>query len=558
MNFECLANELLLDVFEYLSSVHLLRTFYNLNHRFNQLLFIHFQRFSLDFRSISQYDFNLISDEYLPNLTDHIQSLILSNNDDTPQQIDLFFEHNLTFNQFHNLQSLSLYDLCSNELIIKIIFELKSLPNLIRLTLAGCYLQLNQIDTQQFIDTIWSLPKLIYCYLNIYFGEFHLFIPTVMSLSLKYLFIWGIEHQQNEINALLKQTPCLQHFSILLNDNDDQPCISLITKLNLGLSSIQENSLIQFFENMPNLSRLTVDLCSLDASGVLNGYQWENIIRNSLPKLEVFRLRMNFQLNQQIDDLFESFETSFWIEEHNWFIRCHWNSTSICLYTLPYVFNDFHFHSSSQFKSTCPDEKNYLYYHRVNELHYTNSSNEKFFFSSPIQFLNINHLTIDLPVDENFWSIVPKLDRITSLYLSINEHDHVQTQLQLLINQIPRLTSLSLNSCQLSILASEIRNVSIRRLDLRGNDQYFNDEQIRSLFGLPCEILFIKIKNRYILMDLMSNLINLRTLNIQCKDDKFNQTNEDEFIVWLKNHLPSTCIVSRDLLFHSDIRIWIR
>jgi hypothetical protein len=161
-------------------------------------------------------------------------------------------------------------------------------------------------------------------------------------------------------------------------------------------------------------------------------------------------------------------------------------------------------------------------------------------------------------VDENFWSIIPRLDQITSLDLSINHHDHVQTQLQLLINRMPRLDSLSLNSCRLSILASEIRNISIRRLDLRGNDEFFNDEQIRSLFGLQCEIIFIKIKNRNILMDLMSNLINLRTLNIQCEDDQFNQTNEDEFIVWIKTHLPSTCIISRDFIFHHDIRIWIR
>jgi hypothetical protein len=154
--------------------------------------------------------------------------------------------------------------------------------------------------------------------------------------------------------------------------------------------------------------------------------------------------------------------------------------------------------------------------------------------------------------------MIPKFDQITSLDLTINDHSNLQTQLQLLINRVPRLNSLSFNSCRLSILTSEIRDLSIRRLDLGGYDEYFNDEQIRSLFGLQCEILFIKIKNRYILMDLMSNIINLQTLNIKCEDDKFNQTNEDEFIVWLKDHLPSTCIVSRDLLFHSDIRIWIR
>jgi len=57
---------------------------------------------------------------------------------------------------------------------------------------------------------------------------------------------------------------------------------------------------------------------------------------------------------------------------------------------------------------------------------------------------------------------------------------------------------------------------------------------------------------------LIRNMINLRTLNIQCEDDNFEETKEDELIIWLKDHLPLTCIVTRDFIFHSDIRIWIR
>jgi hypothetical protein len=579
MNFESLANELLLDIFEYLPSVHLLQAFYNLNLRFNNLLFIHFRSFRLDFRSVSQSDLNLICREYLPAITDHIISLSLSNNDDTPQQIDLFLEHGLTMRQFDHLQSLSLYDLCSNELMNKMMLEWKYLPNLTHLTLAGCYLQFNQIHAQQLIDGIWSLPKLIYCYLNIQFGELNIFVPTVISSSLKYLFIWGIEHRQNEIKALLKQTPSLQHFSIPFNDDDDDnndggQSVSSITKLTLCLSQVQENRLAKFFENMSSLYHLTVDLCSLDTNdltGILNGYQWENLIHHYLPNLQSFRFRMEFRLiepnnrDDQTNNFINSFENSFWIEEHQWFIRCHWNSimtsSSIYLYSLPYTFKDFSLDCFTQLKSTCPDDKDYLYYNHVNDLRYKTLPNQTFVLS-PIRFGNINHLSIELPLHENFWSMIPTLDQITSLDVTIDHHDNAQSELQSLIDRIPHLSSLRFIFFRLFTLVSELRSISIRRLDLRGYTEYFNDKQCtilsRSLLGIQCEILFINIKNRNILIDLINNMIHLRTLIIRCEDDKFDEIKQDEFIIWLKDHLPAMYVISRDLVFRYDIRIWIR
>ncbi|CAF4401034.1 unnamed protein product [Rotaria sordida] len=86
---------------------------------------------------------------------------------------------------------------------------------------------------------------------------------------------------------------------------------------------------------MPNLYQLIVDICCLDqdyTNAILNGYQWKKIIRNNLPNLHIFRFRMEFQLTnennreQHIDELINSFQSSFWIKEHNWFIQCHWNS----------------------------------------------------------------------------------------------------------------------------------------------------------------------------------------------------------------------------------------
>ncbi|CAF1269903.1 unnamed protein product [Rotaria sordida] len=585
MNLESFSNELLLDLFEYLPVVYLLRAFNDLNFRFNNLILIHFQRFDLNFRSISQYDFKIICRQYLPAIADCISFLTLSNDDDTPQQIDLFLEHGLIISQFINLKSLSLCDLCSDEIMIKMMLEWKYLVNLTHLTLAGCYLKFDQINAQRLIDSIWNLSKLIYCYLNISFNENNILVPTVMSSSLKYVFIWGIEHCQNEINALFKQTPCLQYFSILLNidsnDNNDveYPFLS-ITKLKFYLSRIQEDRIIKFLQNMPNLYQLIIDICSLDqdyTNAILNGCQWKKIIRNNLPNLHIFRFRMEFQLTnennreQQIDELINSFQSSFWIKEHNWFIQCHWHSinssSSIYLYTLPYSFDDFNFNYSMKFKSTYPNNNNnnYMHYNHVHSLKYDMSSIEEV-FSSSIQFFNLQTLFVKFPVNDHFWSLIPKFNQLISLIISINDDNNIQSQLQFLLDHTPCLYSLSFSSCSSTflpqILSFEFRNKSIRRLDLRGYDQYFTDEQClilsHSSLGIQCEILFIKIQNYQILLDILNNMINLRTLIIQCENDKFNETNNDELIVWLKDHLPSTCVISRDLIFYCDIRIWIR
>jgi hypothetical protein len=158
--------------------------------------------------------------------------------------------------------------------------------------------------------------------------------------------------------------------------------------------------------------------------------------------------------------------------------------------------------------------------------------------------------------------MIPTLDQITSLDVTIDHHDNAKSELQSLIDRIPHLSSLRFIFFRLFTLVSELRSLSIRRLDLRGYTEYFNDKQCtilsRSLLGIQCEILFINIKNRNILIDLINNMIHLRTLIIRCEDDKFDEIKQDEFIIWLKDHLPAMYVISRDLVFRYDIRIWIR
>ena len=85
------------------------------NSRFNKLLCQQFQKFHLDFRLISKTNFNRICQNYLPSIINRIISLRLSNDDDTPQQIELFLSQDYQLRQFIRLQSLSLSYLQSQQ-----------------------------------------------------------------------------------------------------------------------------------------------------------------------------------------------------------------------------------------------------------------------------------------------------------------------------------------------------------------------------------------------------------------------------------------------------------
>jgi hypothetical protein len=103
MNIEQLANELLLEIFVYLKSADVLRSFSHLNSRFNNLLITHFRTNGLDFRSISKHDFDTICQENLRLIADRLTGLRLSDDDDTPDAIDLFLSGSFGLHRFDQL-----------------------------------------------------------------------------------------------------------------------------------------------------------------------------------------------------------------------------------------------------------------------------------------------------------------------------------------------------------------------------------------------------------------------------------------------------------------------
>ncbi|CAF1099271.1 unnamed protein product [Rotaria sordida] len=591
MNFELLPNEILLDFFEYLSAIHLFYAFSSLNSRFNTLLYEQFQRFHLDFQQISKSKFNDICQNCLPSIINQSISLHLSNDDDTPQQIELFLSHYSQFHRFIHLQSMSLTYLRSQETLNQIMLECAQLPYLTHLTFTYCFISMSQNDANCFVNQIWSLPNLTYCYLDICFGsESYFSNPIVISRSLRYLIIQESVRSSLTLIHLCQYTPNLQYLSTIFAVDPHQLGFSFSFLPITRLKIIFNNSINMFrdlLQNMPNLYHLTWEALFI----YMNGYQWEEMIKKYLLKLKIFRFKTqitplnNEDREVQINEIVDSFRTRFWIDEHQWFVRCHWYSPdeqyhhdSIDLFTLPYTFDNFRTSDNCILaKTTCPYDDEYLICNHVISLH-CGFSDFNDSILSRVRFLNIQYLSLSLPFNNLFLSVVCKLDRLTSLSVWIYNNDaieHIQTQLQFLLARASRLHSLNLDSRFSSILHAlliESTSKSIRRLNLQGcfsgkNQHCFDEEQCIQLSRFPlgkqCETLLIEVKNRRNILDLVNNMPNLQALNVRCAENNWTDENDsvssghDELVEWLREQLPSTSMITRDKYDYDKIRLWI-
>jgi hypothetical protein len=191
MTFESLPNELLLELFECIPVVDLFRAFVGLNTRFNTLLFKQFHKHCLDFQSTSKRNFYFVCQRYLPSIIDRKSSICLSDDHDTPGQINCFLYYSWTLYQFTNLQSLSLYNLRSEVVMCKLLAECQNLHNLIRFNFIECKFDQDNKTISKLLNNIWNMPKLTYCYLDTRFYEQtnYNIEPSIISTSLQYLTI---------------------------------------------------------------------------------------------------------------------------------------------------------------------------------------------------------------------------------------------------------------------------------------------------------------------------------------------------------------------------------
>ncbi|CAF1281179.1 unnamed protein product [Adineta steineri] len=581
MNLELLPNEILLDIFQYLHGVDLLRAFYDLNYRFNFLLHNQYRPYCFNFDFLSKRTFDMICQQHLTFIADRTTTLTLSNGENTPEQIHLFFKYIPSFDKFIHLRLLSFDSIRSYQILTKIIDECHHLYNLTHLKFYSCRFHGNESDLQFIVNRIWTLSKLTHCTFDILIiGELPFFcMPQSISTSIQYLDI-SIENEvrSNEIIQLFEHTPSLKHLSMLtkcdVNGNYLSHKFPILTKLQVIIrESFDFSQIYVFFQNFPSLRHLDIDTAFI----LLDGYEWKEIIQNWLPNLRAFKLEMMAVLPEQsiqkeADELFATFQTSFWTVEHQWFVRCFTEETEIYLQTTSSRFN-YNVHAylnPDSFKSTCPHEDAQHYYSKITHIY------NQICFDKMIplhtRLPNIQHINIQVPINDRFWSIVSSLNQLKSMSVS-SYVGSFQEKLQALFDLAPNLRRVSIYQDEplpsyMSIF--KCKSASVRELCLRfyelDRNHYFNQDDCVTLTHAPlsvqCEKLSISVTNRENIIYLVENLTNLYSLDVVCKDDECFQTlvdekNDDELVQWLKDRLPSTNLIIRYHNMKCVIRIWI-
>ncbi|CAF2136623.1 unnamed protein product [Rotaria magnacalcarata] len=583
MSLELLANELLLDIFEFLNVHNLFRAFHGLNTRIDQLLLIQLQKYYLDFRSIAKHDFEFFSQQHLTSINDRIISLHISDDIETPNLPELLLSHGYRISQFIHLKSLSIDSISSFDLLNQIILQCHELSYLTHLNIMIQNNHDPEENFRDFINSIWSLTKLTHCNLDIQYPyATWLLEMSAFSKSIKYLSTRNISYNEYNLSHLIKHTPQLRgldmsSIGIFYNQYPRVTYSSLIS-LNMVVECALE-FMKNFFQRMPNLCYLTLEINNMN----LDGQALENILIKYFHNIKTFRFKMTVEfspledLEEQVDQCLDSFRSHYWIAKHKLYVQCDWcpkdvNKTGL-VYSIPYAFDTFNFVDGSQSKSSSPCNLNNKSRNSSKIVHYTHNKIDfsKFSILDPVEFVNIRHLKIRLPFNDIFWSHIPRLDQLISLDVKLSQN-FGYSQLQTFLDRAPNLYLLRF--CHLnnfSMKSFGINSRSIRRLEFFQNFQvrlkYFNSEECtilsNSSLAAQCEVLLIDVENRTDILQLINVMPNLRALSVRTKDNESNQLQSweitENLIEWLHKNLPSnyTYSITRNFYNLARINIWI-
>ena len=572
---EMLPNELFLVLFEYCSTMDLFRAFDQLNNRFHRLLFHAFRSYSLDFRYLSRTDLQLLHDRYLPLINERTIALNLSSDNETSYQLPLMEIEEQIFSRLNYLQSLVLSNIFDLNLVQTIGHHLDGFPRLLRLRLIKCIFPSDSIDMLDFINHIWSLPNLILCALEICIENDGQFLaPISTSTTMKSFSLKGVRMNLGELPSLFERTPNLTRFQL------HNYCIESSEEFSLPVSPLEvfdlsvltnNSALVQnILQNLTNLSRLTIEVHGLD----IDGYQWENLIRQSLVHLKTFQLKQQFPLeninegDEKLNTLIASFQTPFWLEERCWYIQADWILTDQCsyisLYTLPYSFKDFTYDSLLSSRSTLPSSQSVPLYSRVEQLYYIHLTLDDLLLVDQ-RFPHLSYLQIRSSIDRRLFAVLPRLSQLSTLSICSSDlSQENMTDPVMILDDPVRLDSLQIHSSSLAVvmLFLEQRNLFVRRLDLQENAAYFNSDLCsrlcRSSLTERCQVLTADLLSCSDVLCLIRERLQLQKLRIRCDDDNYDSNapsgGDDDFLDWLQICLPAF-VIGRDAIFQDNVHI---
>lgn len=294
-----------------------------------------YNAYELNFKSSSKRYFHTVCERIHSR---NISSLILSNDNHTPDQIKLFFMQ-FRLSEFIHLRSLTLIEIDENDFLNLFPF----VKYLSSLTITFRNHNIRHLQTLTLLAKIITNSNLRYLDLTLANHKIQEF-PWPNSCFLRTLILANhLEFRQ--YSTILTQAIHLNKF--ILHD----------CSLGEGISYMPMNTYPQLISLTFEDSVLTMDDCQVilaltpslqsfhivGGTNLVDGLRWEEFIRTKLLNLKIFQFAFCGTSDEINDDasnvgsLITSFQTPFWLQVKHWFVVCYYfkQSANFSLYSLP-------------------------------------------------------------------------------------------------------------------------------------------------------------------------------------------------------------------------------
>ncbi|UJR32557.1 hypothetical protein I4U23_020018 [Adineta vaga] len=435
--------ELIFHIFRYLDVYTIVHSFRLVCRQFYTLVNT-YDQFDFNFNMISKSDFHYLCNLIPPK---NIKSLILSDDDGTPGQIEYFLSR-FRLKQFIHLYSLTLLDIddCHLGIILKDISKLKLVELII--TSKQDFSQNNTISDG--LSSAICLPTL---------RKFCLDIPTFDISQI----IWSSKLEKLTMNELDGIIPDL-------TDLTPSCHLSSLTFKYCNMNMVMTQLLLSLTPTLEHLCLLrSVDVHDFIAYLA----EWQKFIETKLLLLTKFEfLLTEFVLflttSIDIEQLIAPFRTPFWTEIKRWFVicDCDTNSRSLIMYS-PSVYDprfECSFHSKQISRSTSTSMiSNTLIMNHIRKLCIdlieavpTMTSAQGGLPNTPV-FPNIDCLTLRIPdpwpvCSLHVLSTLINLSHITKIVLKIGDlldsHPNFFRNVDLLLKSTRNVCSLVISSAR--------------------------------------------------------------------------------------------------------------
>ena len=326
----------------------------------------HYNRYTLNCQAMDKTKFDSIGDVTVPN---NVTGLILSNDDQTPGQIELFLSLS-PLEEYDRLQTVSLFQIEQVSLVL-FLDHLGKISTLSSLTITSdSSLELTDV-------TLKSLSSMI--------GQrtlrhLDLTLSDAVIDKLEWPSECFIEHLRvfHRLSFVTYVTIlcCASRLRTMILKSwfvcaVDQVNTNLVSSSLTSLSAMNCETSMSTIELLLSFTPALVHLKIMSRnSDLCNGRQWEHFIQTKLPNLNRFELATQRDLSSTIDHadvshLLELFQTPFWLEEKQWFVTALGipQAGSIDCFTIPDSADKIHLCPSSNkvSVSTAPLTERHLF-----------------------------------------------------------------------------------------------------------------------------------------------------------------------------------------------------